>query len=183
MKTAKSVGEFGNHQLSLRLASTERQQSKLTPIAMTILLTGGTGKTSSRIAPRLKQQGTPCIMASRSGSAPDGFTGCRFDWLDESTFDSPFKLASDIAAVYMVAPVAEDHLAAMKPITDFAISKGVKRFVLLTSSAVEVGGPAYGKVHEYLVQKGVDYGVLRPTWFMGMYGRFKPSEMSHTGVS
>ena len=150
---------------------------------MTILLTGGTGKTSSRIAPLLKKQGTPCILASRSGSAPDGFTGCRFDWLDESTYDSPFQLASDVTAVYMVAPLAEDYLAAMKPFTDFAISKGVKRFVLLTSSAIEAGEPAHGKVHEYLVQKGVDYGVLRPTWFMGLYGRIKSSEISHTGLS
>lgn len=135
---------------------------------MTILLTGGTGKTSSRIAPLLKKHGTPTIIASRSGSAPSGFTGCRFDWLDEATFGNPFKIASDITALYMVAPVAEDLLAAMKPFTDFAISKGIQRFILLTSSAIEMGGPAHGKVHEYLVQKSVDYGVLRPTWFMGM---------------
>lgn len=134
---------------------------------MTILLTGGTGKTSSRIAPLLLAQGIAVILASRSGSAPAGFTGCRFDWLDETTYANPFEQASDITALYMVAPVAFDLLAAMKPFTEYAISKGVKRFVLLTSSTIEAGGHAHGKVHEYLVERGVDYGVLRPTWFMG----------------
>ena len=70
--------------------------------------------------------------------------------------------------MYMVAPMASDMLSATKPFTDYAIGKGVKRFVLLSSSAIELGGPAHGKVHEYLVEKKVDYGVLRPTWFMGM---------------
>lgn len=62
-----------------------------------------------------------------------------------------------------------DLLAGMKPFTEFAISKGVKRFVLLTSSTIPLGGHGHGKVHEYLVERGVDYGVLRPTWFMGKY--------------
>jgi len=136
---------------------------------MAILLTGGTGKTSSRIAPLLVKQGFPVILASRSGTAPKGFSGCRFDWLDEKTFGNPFESESNITALYMVAPVAFDLLAAMKPFTEYAINKGVKRFVLLTSSTTPSGGPAHGKVHEYLVERGVDYAVLRPTWFMGKY--------------
>jgi festuclavine dehydrogenase len=136
---------------------------------MTILLTGGTGKTSSRIAHLLNKQDVPVILASRSGTAPTGFTGCRFDWLDETTYGNPFEIEANITALYMVAPVAFDLLAVMKPFTEYAINKGVKRFVLLTSSTTPKGGHAHGKVHEYLAERGVDYGVLRPTWFMGKY--------------
>ncbi len=141
---------------------------------MTILLTGGTGKTSSRIAHLLNKQDVPVILASRSGTAPTGFTGCRFDWLDETTYGNPFEIEANITALYMVAPVAFDLLAAMKPFTEYAINKGVKRFVLLTSSTTPKGGHAHGKVHEYLAERGVDYGVLRPTWFMGKYTAQKP---------
>ncbi len=54
----------------------------------------------------------------------------------------------------------------MKKFIDLAKHNGVTRFVLLSSSALEAGGPAHGKVHEYLVGLGVEYAVLRPTWFM-----------------
>ena len=136
---------------------------------MTILLTGGTGKTSTHIANLLKERGKSFILASRSGSAPDGYpsSGCRFDWLDESTFEAPFKLASDIDTIYMVAPTALDLLAAMKPFTEYAIAKGVRRYVLLTSCRTTLGGPHHGKVYEYLAGRGVDYAILKPTWFMG----------------
>ena len=136
---------------------------------MTILLTGGTGKTSTNIARLLKERRKSFILASRSGSAPDFCpkSGCRFDWLDESTFEHPFQLSSDIDTVYMVAPTAPDLVAAMKPFTEYAIAQGVGRFVLLTSSTTELGGPHHGKVYEYLAGRGFNYAVLKPTWFMG----------------
>ena len=71
----------------------------------------------------------------------------------------------------MVAPSAEDLLAGSDETIHgfFAIGKGVKRFGFMSSSRIEMGAPRHGKVHEYIVQKGVGYGVLRPTWFMGRF--------------
>jgi uncharacterized protein YbjT (DUF2867 family) len=133
----------------------------------TILLLGSTGKVSSSIAPLLKQYGYPTILASRKGTAPPGFTGCRFDWLDSATFSTPFEKAPKITAVFLVAPPVMDVFPPMKVFIDFARTKGVKRFVLLSSSAFEAGGPAMGQVHRYLIDLGVEFAVLRPSWFMG----------------
>ena len=139
---------------------------------MTILLLGGTGRTSTRIAKLLDGAGTACIRASRSSN------DCKFDWLDESTYVNPFNRNADIAAVYLVAPAVTDSFTPMKNFIDFARSKGVTRFVLLSASIIEKGGPAYGKVHEYLAdmgeKEGLEWAVLRPTWMMENF-----SELQH----
>ncbi|KAI1643277.1 NAD(P)-binding protein [Daldinia loculata] len=131
-----------------------------------VLLLGGTGKVGSRIAPLLHAAGVPFLVASRSGSAPDGYTGVKFDWEDESTWEPIFS--TPISAVHLVAPRAEAQ-DAMKKFVDLALSKGVPRFILLSASIVAEGGPLVGKVHTYLRELGeagkIGWGVLRPTWF------------------
>ena len=131
---------------------------------MTILLTGGNGKTSSRLATLLKQEGFQVLVASRSGAVRDGIKSCRFDWLDESTYSNPFEAASDISALYIVAPRTVDLLTPTKGFVDYALKKGVKRFVLLSASSVQCGDPAHGKIHEYIKSLNVEYGVLRRTY-------------------
>jgi festuclavine dehydrogenase len=50
---------------------------------------------------------------------------------------------------------------------DVARSNGVRRFVLLSASNIEKGGPEMGKAHEFLAGlREIEYVVLRPTWFM-----------------
>ncbi len=135
---------------------------------MTVLITGGKGKTASRLARLLKDGNKPFLVASRSGGNPtDGFPSCRFDWLDATTYAIPWSKVEEITSVYLVPPLVLDMVPPMKAFIDYCREKGVKRFVLLSASVVEPGGPAAGKVHEYLARIGVDYCVLRPTWFMG----------------
>lgn len=138
---------------------------------MTILLLGGTGRTSTRIANLLDGAKITYILASRSSK------DCKFDWLDEATYINPFSKAPDITAVYLIAPGVTDILTPMKKFIDLAGTKGVKRFVLLSASIIDKGGPAHGQVHEYLAGLGVDYAVLRPTWFMENF-----SELQHLGA-
>jgi uncharacterized protein YbjT (DUF2867 family) len=133
----------------------------------TVLLTGGTGKVASCIAPLLRQAGHPTVVASRKGTAPLGFTGVRFDWLDDSTYGAPFQAASNITSIFLVAPATFHPFPPMKAFIDFAITKGVKRFVLLSASVFEAGGPAMGQVHQYLINLKVEFAALRPSWFMG----------------
>lgn len=135
---------------------------------MTVLITGGTGNTGIRLAHRLHQAGHPILLTSRTGKAPDPYKAVQFEWFDPSTFQNPFDADSNIDRVYLVGPVVVDMLTYVKPFIDFAASKGVKRFVLLSASATEKGEAAMGEIHEYLVEKGVDYVVLRPSWFFGM---------------
>ena len=134
---------------------------------MTILVTGGTGKTGLVLSRLLEEANQSFLIASRSGTAPSPYKAVKFDWFDNETFENPFKADSNIDRIYLVVPYVFDQLTVVKPFIDLAISKGVKRFVLLSASQSEIGSPTMGKVHEYLLDTKVDYAVLRPTWFMG----------------
>lgn len=76
-------------------------------------------------------------------------------------------------AVYLIAPPKLDSFDDMKKLIDLGIKKGVRRWVLQSASVVEVGdGPVMGKVSGYLQsleRSGIEWAVLRPTWFMGMF--------------
>ncbi|KDR71663.1 hypothetical protein GALMADRAFT_254040 [Galerina marginata CBS 339.88] len=147
---------------------------------MTTLITGGTGKTGGKLAQLLHDAKHDVLIATRSGVAPAPFKAVKFDWFDERTFENPFELDANIDKLYLVLPSVIDVLPVVKPFIDLALSKGVKRVVFLSASAVEKGGPAQGKVWEYLVDVGVDYAVLRPTWFIENFGTaFLPSILGH----
>ena len=136
---------------------------------MTVLVTGGTGKTGLILSRLLKEANQSVLICSRSGTAPNPYKAVKFDWFDDKTFENPFKMDSNIDRVYLVVPSVIGQLCSVKPFIDLAISKGVKRFVLLTASQVEIRSPVLtlmGLVHEYLLDIKVDYTVLRPTWFM-----------------
>ncbi|KAJ7078776.1 agroclavine dehydrogenase [Mycena epipterygia] len=132
---------------------------------MTILLTGGTGKSATPLAKLLLQAKQHVLLATRSGKVPAPFTGVQFDWLDASTYKNPFEADGKIDRIYLVAPPVFDMLPPMKAFIDFAIEKGVRRFVLMGAALLDVGGPMMGQVHEYLASLSVEYCVLRPSWF------------------
>jgi festuclavine dehydrogenase len=143
----------------------------------TILLLGGTGKVSSRLAPLLVSNGNPILLASRSGRAPSlpNCHGIKFDWFDQSTYINLFITGSAISAVFIVAPPIMHQMQLTKTFIDLAISKGVKRFVLLSGSVLPVGdGPMMGAVSKYIVSLNVEYAILRPSWFMENF-----SEVEH----
>lgn len=148
-------------------ASTLAMSSKPTG---TILLTGGTGKISSRISSLLSANGNDVLLASRSGTSPalPRCKGIKFDWLDASTYNNPFDNAS-ISAVFLVAPPVMDCVPPMTAFIDLAVKNGVKRFVLLSASVLEAAdGPMMSRVCDYIKALKVDYAILQPTWFVGM---------------
>lgn len=141
---------------------------------MVVLVTGGTGKTGLRLARFLQDAKIPFLLTSRKGSAgaPSETPTTKFDWLDSTTYNEPFVHESlggeKISAVYLVGAQVSDPETAMIPFIDIAIKEhGVKRFVLLTGSTAEKYGRA-GKLWQHLDNAGVEYCVLRATWFMGM---------------
>ncbi len=127
-------------------------------------------RTGSRLARRLLDANYPVLLTSREGVVPEPFKGVTFDWYDPSTFGNPFAADPNIDRIYIVAPDggrAGEVIEPMKPFIDLAITKGVNRFVLLSATTLETGGPAMGKVHEYLLSLQADYAILRPSWFYG----------------
>ena len=138
---------------------------------MTILLTGGTGKTPIRIARLLQDAKIPFLLASRRGeaAAPSGMPAVKFDWTDSSTFGNPFQhpLGKDISTVYLLAPETADRATPVISFVDYAIKEhGVKRFVLLGGSSTRPGGNDVGKAWQHFIDIGVEHCVLQPTWFM-----------------
>ncbi|MGF9758933.1 hypothetical protein AAII07_27415 [Microvirga sp. 0TCS3.31] len=126
-----------------------------------ILITEGTGKTGRRVGQILRSRNVQTLVASRSAKGPDTV---RFDWSDTTMFDSALN---GISAIHLVAPsnVAEP-LAAMTPFLERALEAGVERFVQLSASSLEEGGPMMGAVHAWLRRYAPCWVVLRPTWFM-----------------
>lgn len=128
-----------------------------------ILVTGGTGKTGSRVAVQLDKRGASVVVASRSGTGIGIGQPIKFDWMDEASHDAALE---GVTAVYLLAPAATSTpIQEMRPFIDRAIERGVKRFVLLSASLFDETGPMMGEVHAYLKQVAPEWAVLRPTWF------------------
>ena len=96
----------------------------------------------------------------------------RFDWFDSSTFANPFQHSfpngERISAVYLIAPQSADPASVMNAFIDYAVKEhGVRRFVLVGGTHIKPSSNHVGKVWEHLLELGVEFCVLRPTWFMG----------------
>ncbi len=123
----------------------------------TVLVTGGTGKTGRRVVSRLRARGIDARVGSRKEPAS-------FDWADATTHEAALR---DVGAIYLVAPTgALDALQAMRPFLERALASGVRRYVLLSASSLEEGGPLMGAVHAWLKAETPEWVALRPTWFM-----------------
>jgi uncharacterized protein YbjT (DUF2867 family) len=120
----------------------------------TILVLGGTGKTGRRVVERLRAQGRPVRIGSRSAEP-------RFEWEKPETW--PAALAN-VGAVYvsyypdLAAPGAADAIAAFSAL---AVKQGVERLVLLSGR-----GEAEAQRCEQIVRdSGAAWTVLRASWF------------------
>ncbi|MFD5746647.1 NAD(P)H-binding protein [Streptomyces sp. NPDC127033] len=131
---------------------------------LTILVTGATGTTGSRVVSRLTALGHRVAAASRRPAPRGGAEPVRFDWYDTATHADALRGAD---RVYLIPPVGEpDPARVMLPFLRQARAAGVRRAVLLSSSAVPAGGPAVGQVHRELAGLFGEWAVLRPSWFM-----------------
>ncbi|WP_433713722.1 NAD(P)H-binding protein [Nocardia sp. CA-084685] len=119
-----------------------------------ILVTGGTGKTGSRVATRLRQAGHLVRIGSRAAELP-------FDWADRSTW-TPALFGVD--AVYiafqpdLAVPGAPEVIRAF---TNAAKVNGVRKLVLLSGR-----GEPEAVACEQLVQgSGLDWTIVRCSFF------------------
>ncbi|EAU86439.1 ergot alkaloid biosynthetic protein A [Coprinopsis cinerea okayama7 len=141
----------------------------------TVLITGGGSTVGTHLAHLLSAANIPVLFGSRSGKRiPSSFPSVKLSWDDPSTFSNPFDWASSksnttIKTVYLIAHMdGVDLSGTLIPFIDLAVEKGVKRFVYLSASSVdkEHNVAGMGSVPIYLVEKGLDRYILRPTWFI-----------------
>ena len=120
----------------------------------TILVTGATGKTGSRILQRLNEMKWPVRSGSRSANPA-------FDWTDQSTWQGALQ---DIQTVYiafvpdLAVPGADDII---RSFTKTAVELGVKKLVLLSGR----GEPEAQACEQIVMQAGVDWSIVRASWF------------------
>ncbi|MFJ4691793.1 NAD(P)H-binding protein [Streptomyces sp. NPDC088766] len=130
----------------------------------TVLVIGATGTTGSRTAAQLTAAGHHVKAAGRRATPVADAEPVAFDWYDPATHAAALD---GIDRVYLVPPVGDpDPAAVMLPFLRRARAAGVRRAVLLSSSAVPEGGPAVGTVHRALPDLFEQWAVLRPSWFM-----------------
>ncbi|MEV8310837.1 ergot alkaloid biosynthesis protein [Streptomyces flavidovirens] len=128
------------------------------------LVIGATGTTGSRVAARLAAGGRRVKAAGPRATPVAGTCPVRFDWDDPASFEGALEGAD---RVYLVPPPGSpDPAAVMLPFLRQARTAGVRCAVLLSSSAIPVGGPAVGQVHQALPGLFSQWAVLRPSWFM-----------------
>ncbi|MER7964093.1 NmrA family NAD(P)-binding protein [Streptomyces ardesiacus] len=130
----------------------------------TTLVIGATGTTGSRTAAQLTAAGHRVKAASRRATPVAGAEPVPFDWYDPATHAAALD---GVDRVYLIPPLGDsDPAASMLPFLRQARAAGVRRAVLLSSSAIPEGGPAVGAVHQALPDLFGQWAVLRPSWFM-----------------
>ncbi|GAB3745166.1 NAD(P)H-binding protein [Amycolatopsis oliviviridis] len=112
--------------------------------------------TGFRVADLVEQAGVAVRRVSRSSPT-------RFDWYDATTHDAAFD---GVEALYLIPPIGEARPAAVvEPVLDRAVRRGLRRTVLLSSSAVERGQEGPGELHDLVARIIPEAVVLRPSWF------------------
>lgn len=116
----------------------------------------------------------PVLIATRSPHTATNHPSVKFDWTDGTTYNNPFEHEqakdSPITAVYLVGLESDNRSELIISFIHLAVSKGVRRFVLLSSAEIEEGGPLFGQAHGELHKLGdeakLEWTVLRPHFFM-----------------
>ena len=130
----------------------------------TVLVLGATGSTGSAVIDGLRGRGLAVRTATRAAAAPTSYEHVRFDWSDPATH--PVAL-DGVERIYLVAPVGvADPIGLVGPFLERARIGGVRRVVVLSSSAVQTGDPGLGEVAAAVRDSLPEWEILRPSWFM-----------------
>lgn len=127
-----------------------------------ILVIGATGTTGSRVSAFLRDRGVAVRRATRTpGQTADQV---RFDWTDTATYTPALD---GVAAVYLIAPIGVSEPAPLvRPFLDAAVRQGVRRVVVLGSSAIPEADHGMGALYRLVRTAMPEWAVLRPSWFM-----------------
>ena len=126
-----------------------------------VLVLGATGKTGSRVAGLLSEQGVSVRTAARGGA------DIRFDWNNPATFEGALQ---GVTGVYLVSPVMRvDFAGVVSDFLDQAEQAGVRNVTYLSAYGMEHAPAevALRAVELDLESRGsFTYSIIRPAWFM-----------------
>ncbi|MET0135720.1 MAG: NAD(P)H-binding protein [Kibdelosporangium sp.] len=126
----------------------------------TVLVTGGTGTTGRLLAAALSGRAEVRI-ATRKPAEPGQV---RFDWDEPATYA---PAVAGVHRIYLIAPIGvADPVPVVRPFLAEAVRAGVRRVVLLSSSAVDESATGLGALPKLVRHMFPEWTVLRPSWFM-----------------
>ncbi|MEE4409276.1 MULTISPECIES: NmrA family NAD(P)-binding protein [unclassified Serratia (in: enterobacteria)] len=120
-----------------------------------ILVLGATGKTGSRVAARLQQQGVAIRAGHRGAAIP-------FDWEDSGSWQAALQ---DVKKLYLSFQPDLAVPGAIDTVERFcrqAVTGGVQKIVLLSGRGEDEARQA----EEVVERSGADWTILRASWFM-----------------
>ncbi|GHI02479.1 NmrA family transcriptional regulator [Streptomyces cellostaticus] len=127
-------------------------QNTGTEQGLTVVVTGASGRTGSRVAEAARAAGMTVRAASRTRG---------FDWRDRSTWAQVLRGADAAYLVYPSDVGAPDAADAVGCLAREAVGLGVRRLVLLSARGEEQARPT----EEALRTSGAQWTVVRAAWF------------------
>ncbi len=135
------------------------------------LVTGGTGKTGRRIVERLEARGVSTRVGSRSASPS-------FDWNNESTWTPALQGVTSVYISYAPDLAVPGATNTIQSFVNEAVKQGVMHLVILSGR-----GEEEAQACERIVQhSGIDWTVIRSSWFNQNFSEGAFVDMVHTGV-
>src|SRR5829696_1331986 len=119
------------------------------------LILAGTGKTGRRVVERLAARGLPVRVGSRSGEPP-------LDWEDEATWVPALRDVESVYISYYPDLAVPGAVAVVRSFAKLATRSGVQRLVLLSGR----GEPEAERAERVVQEAGLQWTILRSTWFM-----------------
>lgn len=119
-----------------------------------ILITGGTGKTGSRVAAQLQQLGHHVRIGSRQGRPA-------FDWNDPTTYGPALRGTKMAYVVYSPDLAVPGAKEAIHKFSEAARNEGVEKLVLLSGK----GEQEAEACERIVVASGLRYTLVRASWF------------------
>ncbi|CAJ1582379.1 ergot alkaloid biosynthesis protein [[Mycobacterium] wendilense] len=131
----------------------------------TVLVLGATGTTGAAVVDELRRFADLSLRtATRAPAAPTDLEHRVFDWFDAATWGPALE---GVDRLYLLAPVGHpDPVAVVGPFAERALTAGVRRAILLSSSAVASGDAGLGAVDALVRTTFPEWEILRPSWFM-----------------
>lgn len=120
----------------------------------TTLVLGGNGKTGSRVVHRLQRLGIPVRIGSRSAAIP-------FDWEKPETWDAVVQKIQAVYITFQPDLAVPGSAETIRRFSEMAVNKGVQKLVLLSGR----GEPEARACEEIIKNAGVDWSIVRASWF------------------
>lgn len=123
--------------------------------ASPILVLGATGKTGSRVAARLQQQGISVRAGHRSAAVP-------FDWQDSTTWQPALQQVTKLYLSFQPDLAVPGAIETVERFCRQAVNSGVQKIVLLSGRGEDEARQA----EQVVERSGADWTILRASWFM-----------------